>query len=541
MMERLSSRLRKERVGKATGALAVLVLTLALILVLNDLAQTGILVALLSIALGAMALSLVVQNPPNGNSSTRPGKPGTTFRVLVLDDDTQYRRHLADLAVRESEQGRAIELVDCATEEEACNSLASGPRFDLALLDYDLGPEVPDGLTVLRHLLALDPELPVVLHSSLEDVALQEEAVVSGASLWEPKPLRRGRLLELLSSHGRGLRTAQAPGLPSRAVGLLVLAGEPGPREQLRQELLRELAARGRRDEVLAASSIDEALAMLGSENLGVLVVLCSNGVEWEWSLLRAGLAQLSWTGRCLAIDPGPGTCPEGFQVLSRPVAAGWFLGDRAETPPAPAKTHGEDLLPEVVRCLNHALNRPSVRLEVLLETWQDRGVESVLLDQLRTTLGADTQRLRELAGELLLFDQVARPRYASPTSVCRRLVPDAGALSCDGEEGEAWCDPELTEELLRRAISLLRGLDVKAGPDLAMRSYSEGSQWRIELCRRVASANDEFGTAAVPRGDRLGLLALLCRRLAEVQGGSFTLSSRGLATCVFPLREPLP
>lgn len=80
------------------------------------------------------------------------------MRVLVVDDEVPLLRLLSAYLAR---QGH--EVVACGTGREAADALASGPPFDLAVLDHWL-PDI-DGPQLLEHVLASGDNLRVLVAS----------------------------------------------------------------------------------------------------------------------------------------------------------------------------------------------------------------------------------------------------------------------------------------------------------------------------------------------------------------------------------------
>src|SRR5918993_413734 len=99
--------------------------------------------------------------------------------VLVVDDEELIRWSL-----RERLKDDGYEILEAGTGREALEQFKDG--VDLVLLDYRL-PDI-DGLTVLRELKKLDPDVLVILLTSLVSVETAVEAMKLGAFHFANKP-----------------------------------------------------------------------------------------------------------------------------------------------------------------------------------------------------------------------------------------------------------------------------------------------------------------------------------------------------------------
>jgi two-component system response regulator AtoC len=98
-------------------------------------------------------------------------------RVLVVDDERLVRWSLAQRL-----RAQGWEVSEAATAAEAV--LAAPP--DAAILDYRL-PD-GDGITVLKKLRQVDPDLPVIMLTAHQNTELVVEAIKAGASDYITKP-----------------------------------------------------------------------------------------------------------------------------------------------------------------------------------------------------------------------------------------------------------------------------------------------------------------------------------------------------------------
>ena len=92
-------------------------------------------------------------------------------RVLVVDDERLVRWSLTQRL-----RADGMEVIEAGSSAEALQAR----ELDAAILDYRL----PDGngISVLRRLREIDPDLPVVMLTAHKDVDIVVEAVKAGAS-----------------------------------------------------------------------------------------------------------------------------------------------------------------------------------------------------------------------------------------------------------------------------------------------------------------------------------------------------------------------
>ena len=157
--------------------------------------------------------------------------------VLIVDDEDLIRWSLRE---RLSTEGYAIR--EAATGTEAMAAFRDG--VDLVLLDYRL-PDT-DGLTLLREMKSLDPEVLVVLLTSFVSVDTAVEAMKLGAFHFANKPFN---LDEVAAIVARALETTalrrevkQLRANAARPYSLRAIVGESPVMEQLRQ-LVAKVAA----------------------------------------------------------------------------------------------------------------------------------------------------------------------------------------------------------------------------------------------------------------------------------------------------------
>jgi two-component system response regulator AtoC len=143
-----------------------------------------------------------------------------TFRSILVADDEPSIRHVLTLVL--TEHGYEVRAV--ADGEEALRELASR-NYDVLLCDVRMPKR--DGLSVLRHAIAEQPGLTVLVMSAYGSQEQALEAVGAGAYDYVQKPfkpeeivfvLRKAEERERLVRENRRLRTASAPP-PERILG----------------------------------------------------------------------------------------------------------------------------------------------------------------------------------------------------------------------------------------------------------------------------------------------------------------------------------
>ncbi|MEO8522142.1 MAG: sigma-54 dependent transcriptional regulator [Acidobacteriota bacterium] len=158
--------------------------------------------------------------------------------VLVVDDEDLIRWSL-----RERLRADRYEVLEAGTGREALNRFSEG--VDLVLLDYRL-PDM-DGLSVLRELKALDPDVLVILLTSFVSVDTAVEAMKLGAFHFANKPFNLDDVAALV---GRALETTrlrrevkQLRANEARPYSLRAIVGESEAMEALRQMVAKVAAS----------------------------------------------------------------------------------------------------------------------------------------------------------------------------------------------------------------------------------------------------------------------------------------------------------
>jgi signal transduction histidine kinase/DNA-binding response OmpR family regulator len=125
-------------------------------------------------------------------------------RILLVDDNPLYLEATQELLTSEERAAASLSFTT-ASDAKAALTLAARERFDIAIVDVDLGVSGENGLELVRRLRALpprpdDPPLKVCVHSNGPPFELQRRALEAGADLFLPKPMTLDHLMRLLAS-----------------------------------------------------------------------------------------------------------------------------------------------------------------------------------------------------------------------------------------------------------------------------------------------------------------------------------------------------
>ncbi|MEO1239986.1 MAG: sigma-54 dependent transcriptional regulator [Pseudomonadota bacterium] len=181
----------------------------------------------------------------------------TTPCVLFVDDEEHLR-----LAAQQSLE---LEGIDVACFATGARALAKIDRAFNGVLVTDIRMSGMDGLELMAHALARDPDLPVILITGHGDVTLAVASLRDGAYDFIEKPFAPSTLVDAvrralekrqLTLQNRALRQANPDGdeLPARLIG-------------------RSAALKKLRDEVRAVSGTDADVLILGETGTGKEVV----------------------------------------------------------------------------------------------------------------------------------------------------------------------------------------------------------------------------------------------------------------------------
>lgn len=113
------------------------------------------------------------------------------FRVLVIDDEKNIRVTLAACL-----EGLGAQVTVVGTGDAALEALRR-QAFDLAFLDLRL--KEMSGLDLLPRLLALNPQLPIVVITAYATIETAVEAIKRGARDYLPKPFTPAQIRHLVS------------------------------------------------------------------------------------------------------------------------------------------------------------------------------------------------------------------------------------------------------------------------------------------------------------------------------------------------------
>lgn len=113
------------------------------------------------------------------------------FRVLVIDDEKNIRVTLAACL-----EGLGAQVTVVGTGDAALEALRR-QAFDLAFLDLRL--KEMSGLDLLPRLLALNPQLPIVVITAYATIQTAVEAIKRGARDYLPKPFTPAQIRHLVS------------------------------------------------------------------------------------------------------------------------------------------------------------------------------------------------------------------------------------------------------------------------------------------------------------------------------------------------------
>jgi signal transduction histidine kinase/CheY-like chemotaxis protein len=177
----------------------------------------------------------------------------TDRRVLIVDDNATNRKVLGLQAANWGMTARATE-----SAAEALRWIEACETFDLAILDMHM-PEM-DGVQLARHIRVLQPELPLVLFSSLGGREVVADAELFSGYL--TKPARQSHLFDTLVTI-LGDRAAPDPSAPVQP-SIDALMAERHP--------LRILLAED--------NAVNQKLALRLLQQMGYRADLASNGVE---------------------------------------------------------------------------------------------------------------------------------------------------------------------------------------------------------------------------------------------------------------------
>lgn len=124
------------------------------------------------------------------------------FRVMIIDDDTSLLKTVENLFIA---QGYIVSLAKSG--KQALNALSIGNTPDLILLDIAM-PEM-DGYATFKEIKALQPNVPVIFLTSMEDLQAELTALELGAIDYITKPFVTDILLARVKNHLEHARIIQ--------------------------------------------------------------------------------------------------------------------------------------------------------------------------------------------------------------------------------------------------------------------------------------------------------------------------------------------
>jgi CheY-like chemotaxis protein len=111
-----------------------------------------------------------------------------SFSILVVDDEPDVADLFRQRFRREARQGTYV-LHFAASGEAALDKLANGVRPELIVILSDINMPGMDGLTLLREIKRLRPELPVMMVTAYGDDERRRQAEQAGALQFLSKPV----------------------------------------------------------------------------------------------------------------------------------------------------------------------------------------------------------------------------------------------------------------------------------------------------------------------------------------------------------------
>ncbi len=171
-----------------------------------------------------------------------------TLRVLVVDDDRDFRENLQDILEVEG-----YEVILAADGLEALRKIETGPHFDVILMDIRM--PVMNGVETLQRIKGIDPEANVIMITAYSQDDLVRDALREGPYAMFYKPVELEKLLEMVKHAGDD--------------GLLVMVIDDDP--LFCRNLQDILEKEGYR--VLVASSGEEALDVAKGNNVDLYLI----------------------------------------------------------------------------------------------------------------------------------------------------------------------------------------------------------------------------------------------------------------------------
>lgn len=107
-------------------------------------------------------------------------------KILIVDDDTEFRRHLIEVLKEE------YQVDDASSATEAYEKLGTGD-FDIVLLDYMMPKQ--NGIDALYEIKRLRPKAKVIMITAFASIENAIDVIKKGASDYISKPFKIDNLL----------------------------------------------------------------------------------------------------------------------------------------------------------------------------------------------------------------------------------------------------------------------------------------------------------------------------------------------------------
>ena len=135
------------------------------------------------------------------------------FRLMVIDDDVSLLKSIENILIS---QGYVVSLAKSG--KQALNALSKGNTPDLILLDIAM-PEM-DGYTTFKEIKSIQPNVPIVFVTSMEDMQAELKGLELGAIDYITKPFVTDILLARVKNHLTQARQLQLEATTDNAVSV---------------------------------------------------------------------------------------------------------------------------------------------------------------------------------------------------------------------------------------------------------------------------------------------------------------------------------
>ena len=125
---------------------------------------------------------------------TKPDSSGGNECILIVDDNVEITKMLKRMLSK-----RGYTIISSANGNDALRMFASEPdKFDLVITDQTMPGKNGDELAA--ELIALKPEIPIILCTGYSDYLTAESAMELGIRKFMPKPVSNAELSEAIRS-----------------------------------------------------------------------------------------------------------------------------------------------------------------------------------------------------------------------------------------------------------------------------------------------------------------------------------------------------